>query len=69
MCQSAGPRMPEKPTHQHHALSLFQARSLEQKRTWCYEVKRLMLENYNAIIPDKAKELVMKLGKSKEEEG
>ena len=45
------------------------ARNLEQKRQWCLELKRLILENYNAVIPDKAKELVMMLGKSKDEEG
>ena len=44
-----------------------QAKSLEQKRYWCLEIKHLILENYNAVIPAKAKELVMMLGKSKEE--
>ncbi|XP_074657929.1 uncharacterized protein LOC141910927 isoform X2 [Tubulanus polymorphus] len=39
-----------------------QAKTLDQKRRWCQEIKRLILENYNAIIPDKAKKLVMMLG-------
>lgn len=42
---------------------------MDQKRLWCQEAKRLLLENFSATIPDKAKELVMKLGKSREEEG
>ncbi len=46
-----------------------QAKSLDQKRCWCQELKRLILDNYSAAIPAKAKELVMMLGKSREEEG
>ena len=43
---------------------------MEQKRHWCQELKRLILENFKVAIPEKAKELVMKqLGKSREEEG
>ncbi|XP_013401857.1 uncharacterized protein LOC106167598 isoform X3 [Lingula anatina] len=45
-----------------------QAKTLEKKRKWCQEIKRLILENYTALIPDKAKELVMQLGRSKEED-
>ena len=48
---------------------IFQARSLEQKRKWCREIKRLILENFQSVIPEKVKELVMELGKSREEEG
>ena len=48
---------------------ILQARTLEQKRRWCLQLKRLILENYAAVIPDKAKELVMMLGKSREEQG
>ena len=48
--------------------SCFQAKNLEQKRQWCLELKHLILENYNAVIPDKAKELVMTLGKSRDEQ-
>ncbi|XP_076357298.1 uncharacterized protein LOC143250517 isoform X2 [Tachypleus tridentatus] len=45
----------------------FQARNLEQKREWCLELKRVILENYNAVIPSKARQLVMELGQNKEE--
>jgi len=38
------------------------ARSLEQKRLWCNQIKKVILDNYSAVIPDKAKELVMMLG-------
>ena len=44
-----------------------QARSLDQKRLWCQHLKQLILDNYSAAIPEKAKELVMTLGKSREE--
>lgn len=45
-----------------------QTRSLEQKRLWCQHLKQLILDNYSAAIPQKAKEIVMMLGKSREEE-
>lgn len=49
---------------------MFQARNLEQKRKWCQEIKRLILESYASKIPDSVKDLVIeKLGKSKEEDG
>ena len=40
---------------------------LEQKRLWCQHIKTLILDNYEAVIPDKAKELVMMLGRSRSE--
>ena len=40
---------------------------LEQKRLWCQHIKTLILDNYEAVIPDKAKELVMMLGRSRYE--
>ena len=46
-----------------------QCRNMEQKKRWCGELKRLILESYSTAIPDKVKELVMTLGKSKEEQG
>lgn len=49
--------------------SLLQSRNLDQKRRWCQEIKRLILESYKGKIPEKVKSLVMQLGKSKEEEG
>ncbi|XP_076314992.1 uncharacterized protein LOC143227427 [Tachypleus tridentatus] len=45
----------------------FQARNLEQKREWCLELKRVILENYNAVIPSHARQLVMELGQNKQE--
>ncbi|XP_013781141.1 uncharacterized protein LOC106465458 [Limulus polyphemus] len=46
----------------------FQAHNLKQKREWCLELKRVILENYNAVIPSKARQLVMELGQNKETE-
>jgi len=40
---------------------------LEHKRLWCQHIKTLILDNYEAVIPDKAKELVMMLGRSRYE--
>lgn len=45
----------------------FQARNLEQKRKWCQEIKRLIIESFKGKIPEKVKGLVMQLGKSQEE--
>jgi hypothetical protein len=42
-----------------------QAKDLDHKRKWCHEIKRLILENYSAVIPEKAKALVMMLGNEK----
>ena len=44
-----------------------QARNGEQKREWCLQLKRVILENYNAVIPSHARQLVMELGQSKQE--
>lgn len=35
---------------------------MDQKREWTQALKRLILEHYNAVIPPKAVEIVMKLG-------
>jgi len=32
---------------------------MEQKRVWCQEIKRLMIESCGRLIPDRAKELVL----------
>ncbi|KAF0288365.1 Pleckstrin y domain-containing family G member 1 [Amphibalanus amphitrite] len=42
-----------------------QARSMEQKRDWALQLKRAILESYNAVIPFHARELVMQLGQDK----
>ncbi|KAM8807394.1 LOW QUALITY PROTEIN: pleckstrin homology domain-containing family G member 3 [Eudromia elegans] len=36
-----------------------QARSAEEKRLWTHHIKRLILENHHAIIPQKAKEAIL----------
>ncbi|XP_012251008.2 uncharacterized protein LOC105683163 isoform X2 [Athalia rosae] len=41
-----------------------QARNLEQKREWTMQIKRVILENYNAVIPSHARQLVMQLGQT-----
>ena len=37
---------------------------MDQKRKWCQEIKRLILESFKGKIPEKVKGLVMQLGKS-----
>lgn len=54
----------DNPRGQH----TLQARNLEQKRKWCQEIKRLIIESFKGKIPEKVKGLVMELGKSREEE-
>ncbi|XP_049597485.1 pleckstrin homology domain-containing family G member 3 isoform X1 [Syngnathus scovelli] len=36
-----------------------QAKSVEEKRLWAHHIKRLILENHNAIVPPKAKEAIV----------
>ncbi|XP_010774424.1 pleckstrin homology domain-containing family G member 3 isoform X3 [Notothenia coriiceps] len=36
-----------------------QAKSVEEKRLWAHHIKRLILENHNTIIPQKAKEAIL----------
>ena len=38
---------------------------MEQKRTWCQAVKKLIIENFHKSIPDRAKQVV--LGDSSDE--
>ncbi|XP_034230828.1 uncharacterized protein LOC117639357 isoform X2 [Thrips palmi] len=42
-----------------------QARTLEQKREWSMQLKRVILENYHAVIPSHARQLVMELGQNR----
>ena len=35
---------------------------MEQKRLWCQQLKKSIIDNYEAVIPDKAKQLVMSVG-------
>lgn len=45
------------------------ARSPQHKREWTLQLKRVILENYSAIIPSHARQLVMQLGQNFENEG
>ncbi|XP_015429593.1 PREDICTED: uncharacterized protein LOC107186274 [Dufourea novaeangliae] len=45
-----------------------QARNLEQKREWTLQIKRVILENYNAVIPIHARQLVLQLGQTQPED-
>ncbi|XP_070836074.1 pleckstrin homology domain-containing family G member 3-like [Chaetodon trifascialis] len=36
-----------------------QAKSVEEKRLWAHHIKRLILENHNTILPQKAKEAIL----------
>ncbi|XP_040916428.1 pleckstrin homology domain-containing family G member 3 isoform X2 [Toxotes jaculatrix] len=36
-----------------------QAKSVEEKRLWSHHIKRLILENHNTIVPQKAKEAIL----------
>ncbi|XP_041121070.1 pleckstrin homology domain-containing family G member 3-like isoform X2 [Polyodon spathula] len=38
-----------------------QARTVEEKRLWAHHIKRLILENHHAIIPQKAKEAILEM--------
>jgi len=56
-----------KPIMYDRCFFYLQSKSLDQKRLWCQQMKRVILDNYIVTIPDKAKQLVMMLGKSREE--
>ncbi|KAH9523052.1 hypothetical protein Btru_065610 [Bulinus truncatus] len=45
-----------------------QARNMEQKKRWCQEIKRLILESFKGKIPDSVKSLVMQLGSSHDDD-
>jgi len=42
---------------------------MEQKRLWCQQLKKSIIDNYEAVIPEKAKQLVMSLGTDAAGEG
>ncbi|CAG2105283.1 unnamed protein product [Medioppia subpectinata] len=52
------------PFDQPRAQYTFQARNLEHKREWCLLLKRVILENYDVVIPSHAKQIVMQLGQT-----
>ncbi|XP_068109544.1 pleckstrin homology domain-containing family G member 3 [Hyperolius riggenbachi] len=43
--------------HQHNV----QARTVEEKHLWTHHIKKLIIENHHAIIPQKAKEAILKM--------
>ncbi|XP_078089366.1 pleckstrin homology domain-containing family G member 3-like [Mustelus asterias] len=45
------------PKQQHTV----QAKTVEEKRLWTHHIKRLILENHHAIIPQKAKEAILEM--------
>jgi len=42
---------------------------MEQKWLWCQQLKKSIIDNYEAVIPDKARQLVMSLGADSVAEG
>lgn len=38
------------------------AKNAEHKREWTLQLKRVILENYSAVIPSHARQLVLQLG-------
>ncbi|XP_033015415.1 pleckstrin homology domain-containing family G member 3 isoform X5 [Lacerta agilis] len=50
-------------THYKHSKQQYniQAKSGEEKRVWTHHIKRLILENHHAIIPQKAKEAILEM--------
>ncbi|XP_035826918.1 uncharacterized protein LOC101855581 isoform X2 [Aplysia californica] len=56
------------PFNNPRAQYTLQARNMEQKRRWCQEVKRLILESFKGRIPDNVKNLVMQLGREHDDD-
>ncbi|XP_042547778.1 pleckstrin homology domain-containing family G member 3 isoform X5 [Dipodomys spectabilis] len=50
-------------THYKHSKQQYsiQAKSAEEKRSWTHHIKRLILENHHATIPQKAKEAILEM--------
>ncbi|XP_043839633.1 pleckstrin homology domain-containing family G member 3 isoform X2 [Dromiciops gliroides] len=50
-------------THYKHSKQQYsiQAKSVEEKRAWTHHIKRLILENHHATIPQKAKEAILEM--------
>ena len=44
---------------------VFLASSMEQKRTWMQELKRMMLDHYSIEIPEKTKQLMLSIDNTK----
>ncbi|XP_075387823.1 pleckstrin homology domain-containing family G member 3 isoform X3 [Tenrec ecaudatus] len=50
-------------THYKHSKQQYgiQAKTVEEKRNWTHHLKRLILENHHATIPQKAKEAILEM--------
>ncbi|KAM6200923.1 pleckstrin homology domain-containing family G member 3 isoform 3-T3 [Rhynchocyon petersi] len=50
-------------THYKHSKQQYsiQAKTAEEKRSWTHHIKRLILENHHATIPQKAKEAILEM--------
>uniref|UniRef100_A0A8D2AEF0 Pleckstrin homology and RhoGEF domain containing G3 n=1 Tax=Sciurus vulgaris TaxID=55149 RepID=A0A8D2AEF0_SCIVU len=50
-------------THYKHSKQQYsiQAKTVEEKRGWTHHIKRLILENHHATIPQKAKEAILEM--------
>ncbi|XP_010601329.1 pleckstrin homology domain-containing family G member 3 isoform X3 [Fukomys damarensis] len=50
-------------THYKHNKQQYniQAKTVEEKRSWTHHIKRLILENHHATIPQKAKEAILEM--------
>ncbi|KAM9646661.1 pleckstrin homology domain-containing family G member 3 isoform 1-T1 [Trichechus inunguis] len=50
-------------THYKHSKQQYsiQAKTVEEKRKWTHHIKRLILENHHATIPQKAKEAILEM--------
>uniref|UniRef100_A0A8C0UDC3 Pleckstrin homology domain-containing family G member 3-like n=1 Tax=Cyanistes caeruleus TaxID=156563 RepID=A0A8C0UDC3_CYACU len=49
------------PAQPHRPSCASQAKSVEEKRVWTHHIKRLILENHHATIPQKAKEAILEM--------
>ncbi|XP_078130877.1 LOW QUALITY PROTEIN: pleckstrin homology domain-containing family G member 3-like [Sander vitreus] len=50
-------------THYKHPKQphTFQAKTVEEKKLWAHHIKRIILENHHALIPQKAKEAILEM--------
>lgn len=49
------------PFNNPNAQKTLQAATMEIKNQWCREIKRVILENFDAAIPEKAKHLMLNM--------
>ncbi|XP_051510858.1 pleckstrin homology domain-containing family G member 3-like [Myxocyprinus asiaticus] len=63
LIESAKDSMCFSVTHYKHPKQphTVQARTVEEKKLWAHHIKRLILENHQAVIPQKAKEAILEM--------